>query len=104
MTIKEALKTLSENLTVSDGKLDLALINAGLNGTALYTPEDEQKVDMVYVTLLLTSITISELREDDVSIKYTADLKGIVSAIYRKWGLVDPFAIAKPKVKQVQIW
>ncbi|RZM10379.1 MAG: hypothetical protein EOO88_48230 [Pedobacter sp.] len=104
MTIKEALKTLSENLTVSDGKLDLALINAGLIGTTLYTPEDEQAIDMVYVTLLLTSITISELKEDDVSIKYTADLKGIVSAIYRKWVLVDPFAIAKPKVKQVQIW
>ena len=104
MTIKEALKTLSENLTVSDGKLHLALINAGLNGTTLYTPEDEQKVDMVYITLLLTSITISELKEDDVSIKYTADLKGIVSYIMRKWGLVDPFAIAKPKVTQRLIW
>lgn len=105
MTIKEALKTLSENLTVSDGKLDLSLVNAGLNGASLYVPATHEKVvDMVYITLLLFSISITELREDDVSIKYSNNIKDIVSAIYRKWGMPDPYAIAKPTVKQVQIF
>ncbi|RYF26560.1 MAG: hypothetical protein EOO42_01275 [Flavobacteriales bacterium] len=105
MTIKEALKTLSENLTVSDGKLDLALINANLNGATTYIPAThERELDMVYLTLLLTSITLAEVREDDVSIKYAADLRGIASAYYRKWKMIDPFAPLKPTVKQKLIW
>lgn len=105
MTIKEALKTLSENLTVSDGKLDLSLLNAGLDGATQYDPEAHEKViDMVYITLLLFSISIVELKEDDVSIKYSNNLKDIVSAMYRKWGMIDPFAPLKPTVKQVQIF
>lgn len=105
MTIKEALKTLSENLTVSDGKLDLSLVNAGLNGATTYDPATHEKVvDMVYVTLLLSSISITEFKEDDVSIKYSNNLKDIVSVIYRKWGMTDPFAPLKPTVKQKLIW
>lgn len=105
MTIKEALKTKSENLTVSDGKLDLVLIDASLDGTLSYNPNTNGKaVDLAYVTLLLESISISELREDDVSIKYTNNLIDIVSAIYRKYGMTDPFASAKPTVKQKVIW
>lgn len=105
MTIKEALKSKAENLTVSDGKLDLVLLEAGLDGTNEYSPlTNGKEVDMAYVTLLLTAIQVTEVREDDVSIKYANNLKSIVSSIYIKWGMLDPFASAKPTVKGVNLW
>ncbi|RZJ86763.1 MAG: hypothetical protein EOO20_17605 [Chryseobacterium sp.] len=105
MTIKEALTTKAENLSLSSAKIELALYEANLDGATQYNVDEYgMKLDLVYVTLLLESISVSEVREDDVSIKFTSDLRGIVSAIMRKWGLVDPFAIAKPKVTQRLIW
>lgn len=105
MTIKEALKAKSENLKVTDGKLDLVLLEASLDGAQTYDPIlNAKKLDMVYVTLLLESIAVLEQKEDDISIKYSSNYKDLVSAIYRKLDLRDPFAIAKPTVKQVQIW
>lgn len=105
MTIKEALKTKAENLSISDGKLDLVLLEASLNGSAEYDPNlNAKKLDMVYVTLLLESISVLELKEDDVSIKYSNNYKDLVSAIYRKWDLRDPFAVAKPTVTQRNLW
>lgn len=105
MTIKEALTTKTQNLSLTGGQIDLALLEGKLNGAASYNPEvDGKALDMVYITLLLESISVSEIREDDVSIKFTNANKGIVSAISRKWGLVDPFAPARPTVKQRFIW
>ncbi|WP_443945599.1 DUF6706 family protein [Pedobacter sp. AW1-32] len=105
MTLKEALKTKAENLSLSSAKIELALFEGNLEKDAGYDPKTMGKaIDLVYVKLLLESISVSEVREDDVSIKYTSDLKSIVSAIMRKWDLTDPFAIAKPKVTQKQIW
>ena len=105
MTIKEALTTKTRNLSLTGGQIDLALLEGNLNGADSYVPATDGKaLDMVYITLLLTSIAVSEVREDDVSIKFTTDNKGVVSAISRKWGLVDPFAPARPTVKQKQIW
>ncbi|RZM22527.1 MAG: hypothetical protein EOO88_29135 [Pedobacter sp.] len=105
MTIKEALTTKAENLSLSSAKVELALYEANFDGATEYNAELQgMQLDLVYVTLLLESISVSEVREDDVSIKFTSDLKGIVSAIMRKWGLVDPFAPARPTVKQKQIW
>ncbi|SMC53213.1 DUF6706 family protein [Pedobacter nyackensis] len=102
MTIKEALiDTIS--ITLPSGRIDKALIDAELNGASDYTKADEKAVDMVYAGLLLTTIHVTEIKEDDVSIKYTTDLKGIYSAIMRKWNLVDPFlvVVAKPIVRQI---
>lgn len=105
MTIKEALKTKSDNLTVSSGKLDLVLLEASLDGASKYNPvTDGKDLDMAYVTLLLETIQVTELKEDDVSIKYSNNLKDIVSAIYRRWGMIDPYAVLKPTVKQVNLW
>ncbi|RZM22429.1 MAG: hypothetical protein EOO88_29475 [Pedobacter sp.] len=105
MTIKEALTTKTQSLTLGAGELDLAILEAGLDGTTDYTPSiDGKAVDMVWSGLLLTTIQIVEEREDDVSIKYSSDLKSIYSALMRKWNLVDPFAPSKPTVKQVRPW
>jgi len=105
MTIKEALSTKTKPLSLSSEELDLALLEAGLIGTADYIPDTDGKaVDLVYAGLLLTSIHVTEQREDDVSIKLAADWKVIYSAIMRKWGMKDPFAVAEPKVRGVRIW
>lgn len=103
MTIKEALlDTVSFDIPV--GRIDKALIDAELNGAAVYTKADEKAVDLCAAGLLLTTIQVTELKEDDVSIKYATDLRGIYSAIMRKWGLTDPFATLKPTVTQKLFW
>jgi hypothetical protein len=107
MTIKEALATKTSNLGITPGQLDLAILEAGLDGSAAYDPAaDGKAVDMVWAGLLLSTIRVIEVKEDDLSIKYTSDLKGIYSAIMRKWGMDDPFALAvvKPTVKRVSLW
>lgn len=105
MTIKEALSTKTSPLSLADGVLDLAILEAELIGTAEYDPKTDGKaVDMVWAGLLLSTIQITEVREDDVAIKYSADLKGIYSWLMRKWGMDDPFAPSKPVVRQVLRW
>jgi hypothetical protein len=105
MTIKEALTTKTLTLSLADGVLDLAILEAELDGNATYDPKtDGMAVDMVWAGLLLTTIQVVEVKEDDVSIKYATDLRGLYSAIMRKWGLPDPFAVAKPTVTQVNFW
>lgn len=105
MTIKEALTTKTSTLRLSSAELDLALLEAGLDGASAYNPSTQaQEVDMVWAGLLLTTIQLVEVREDDVSVKYSTDLKAIYSAIMNKYGLPDPFAVAKPSVKQVNFW
>jgi len=102
MTIKEALTLKTKSLNITSEELDLAILEAGLDGTATYHPQtDGMKVDLVWAGFLLTTIQTVEVREDDVSIKYSTNLKGIYSAIMKKWGLPDPFAPAKPTVKQI---
>ena len=105
MTIKEALIIKAKSLSISSDEIDLALLEAGLDGSAVYNPAtDAKSVDLVYAGLLLTIIHVTEVREDDVSIKYSTDLKGIYSWLMRKWGLPDPFALVKPTVKQKLFW
>ncbi|AMR34138.1 hypothetical protein A0256_23150 [Mucilaginibacter sp. PAMC 26640] len=105
MTIKEALTTKTASLSISSAVLDLAIIEAGLIGISDYDPTDNGKaVDLVWAGLLLTTIQVTEQKEDDVSVKFSTDLKGIYSWIMRKWGLLDPFAPVKPTVRQVNFW
>ena len=104
MTIREALTIKVKMLKLSPEDLDLLLEESKLIGTATYDVDVNGKaVDLAYAGLLLTQIHVTEQKEDDVSIKYSTDLKGIYSAIMRKWGMLDPFAIivAKPKVTQI---
>ncbi|MEO6522242.1 MAG: DUF6706 family protein [Mucilaginibacter sp.] len=107
MTIKEALTTKTAALSLAPGVLDLEILEGGLIGTAEYNPTtDGMEVDLVWAGLLLTTIQVTELREDDISMKWSTDLRGIYSWIMRKWGLVDPFlvVIPKPTVKQIRFW
>jgi len=104
MTIKEALTIKVKKLALSSDDIDLLLEESKLIGSNTYDYDiDGKNVDLAYAGLLLTQIHVIEKKEDDVSIKFSTDMKGIYSAIMRKWGLVDPFliVIAKPKVTQI---
>lgn len=103
MTIKQALAIKVKKLSLSSEDLDLLLEESKLIGAADYNFDLNGKdIDLAYAGLLLETIHVSEKKEDDVTIKYSTDMKGIYSAIMRKWGLVDPFApvIKKPSVRQ----
>jgi len=107
MTIKEALTIKVKKLALSSEDIDLLLEESKLVGSNTYDVDtDGKNVDLAYAGLLLTQIHVIEQKEDDVSIKFSMDMKGIYSAIMRKWGLVDPFLIIldKPTVKQVNFW
>lgn len=104
MTIREALTIKVKKLSLSSEEIDLLLEESKLIGAADYNYDLNGKdVDLAYAGLLLETIHVSEKREDDVAIKYSTDMKGIYSAIMRKWGLIDPFAVIvkKPSVRQV---
>lgn len=105
MTIKEALlDTVSFDIPV--GRIDKALIDADLNGAAVYTKADEKAVDLCAAGLLLTTIRNKRVSEDDVTIEgpELSLLKMAYSALMRKWGLPDPFAAEKPTVKQISYY
>jgi hypothetical protein len=105
MTIKEALISII-NFQLPDPRIEKALIDAALDGTADYAKTDERAVDFCFAGLLFTLITSADVGEDDVSIKLPQRdvLLKIYSSIYTKWGVVDPLAIAKPTVKQIRFW
>jgi hypothetical protein len=109
MTIKEALniKLKKQKLILTDEELALVLEESKLIGTADYDYDLNGKgVDLAFAGLLLETVRVTEVREDDVSIKYSNDLKTLISWLYTKWGLPDPFAVVVPKpiVKQVNFW
>lgn len=107
MTIKEALTIKVKKLALSPEDIDLLLEESKLIGADTYDVDVNGKaVDLAYAGLLLTQIHVIEQKEDDVSIKFSTDMKGIYSAIMRKWGLPDPFAvvIAKATVTQRNFW
>lgn len=105
MTIKEAL-TSTINFSIPVTRIDKALIDAGLDGSAIYAKTDEKDIDLCFAGLLLTLITSADVTEDDVSIKLPNrdQLLKIYSAIYKKWGMKDPLAVAGPTVKQRLFW
>lgn len=109
MTIKEALtiKLKKQKLILTDQEMDLLLEESKLIGTDNYDFDlNGKNVDLAFAGLLLETVRVTEVKEDDVSIKYSNDLKTLISSIYKKWGLEDPFAvvISKPKVKGVRLW
>lgn len=107
MTIKEALSS-TVAFPLPNNRVDKALIDAELDGTSDYTKASEKAVDLAMAGLLLTLITSADETEDDVSTKLPNRdvLMKACSALYRKWGLPDPFAEVKPKptVRQISPW
>ncbi len=102
MTIKEALIS-TVNFLIPDNRVEKALIDAGLDGGAIYTQADEKAIDACMSGLLLTLITSADVTEDDVSIKLPSRdvLMAARKALIEKW---DPVVAEKPAVKRVRFW
>lgn len=103
MTIKGALTIKVKKLALSAEDIELLLEESKLTGSDVFDIDVNGKaVDLAYAGLLLTMIHVTEKKEDDVSIKFSTDMRGIYSAIMRKWGLPDPFEVIvkKPTVRQ----
>jgi hypothetical protein len=103
MTIKEAL-TSTVNFSIPQNRIEKALIDAALDGSADYAKANEQAVDMCMAGLLLTLITSADVTEDDVSIKLPSRdvLMKVRSSLIDKWAPV--VTEAKPTVKRVFLW
>jgi hypothetical protein len=103
MTIKEAL-TSTVNFSIPQNRIEKALIDAALDGSADYAKANEQAVDTCMAGLLLTLITSADVTEDDVSIKLPSRdvLMKVRTSLIDKWAPV--VTEAKPTVKRVFLW
>jgi hypothetical protein len=99
MTIKRALIS-TVNFTIPDDRIEKALIDADLDGNAIYDKTAEKAIDLCMAGLLLTLMTSADITEDDVSIKLPERkvLQGIVDHINIKWGLIK---VARATVKRI---
>jgi hypothetical protein len=104
MTIKEAL-TSTVNFSLPANRVEKALIDAELDGTATYAKTDEKAVDLAMAGLLLTLMTSADVTEDDVSIKLPSRdvLRSLRNDLIAKWP-DTPVVEKKPSVKQVNFW
>lgn len=105
MTIKEALIS-TVNFKLPDNRIEKSLIDAALNGEAIYSKESEKAVDLCMAGLLLTLATTADVQEDDVSIKLpTRDvLLSVRKSLLNKWEVSEEPVKPKPTVKQRLFW
>lgn len=89
MTIKEAL-TSTVSFSLPANRIEKALIDSELIGTADYAKTDEKAIDMCMAGLLLTLMTSADVTEDDVSVK----LPGREFIMKARQALIDKWAVA----------
>jgi hypothetical protein len=101
MTIKKALIS-TVNFTIPDDRIEKALIDADLDGNAIYDKTAEKAIDLCMAGLLLTLMTSADITEDDVSIKLPerSQLAKVRDALLDKWGLIK---VARPTVKRLYV-
>jgi len=105
MTNKEALISLID-FTLPEGKITKALIDSDIDGDAIYSSADERIIDLAMAGLLISYVSAKKITEGDWSIEMPsrADLISLISFLYRKHKLKDPYAPAKPSVRAVKAW
>lgn len=105
MTVRDALIS-TINFPLPENTIAKALIDAGLNGDAIYTRESAKAVGVCMAGLLFTLITTADQTEDDVSIRLPQRdvLMKVYSGICSTYGVPDAFSAVKPTVKQVRLW
>lgn len=101
MTIKKALIS-TVNFTIPDDRIEKALIDADLDGNAIYDKTAEKAIDLCMAGLLLTLMTSADITEDDVSIKLPerSQLNKVRDALLDKWGLIK---VARATVKRLYV-
>lgn len=105
LTIKEALIS-TVNFPIPEHRVEKALIDSELDGTAIYAKTDEKAIDLCMAGLLFTLLTSADITEGEWSQKLPS--RDVILKVYgyllQKWHEPNPLDLAKPTVKQVRIW
>lgn len=106
MTIREAFLGVIQ-FEVSDEIVDMAMIDADITGSEMYTKADRSVLEIAAIDVLMRLLIIKEEREGQLTI--TRDIEGIKAyALYlaKKNGLdeiVDELS-GTPKISSVTMW
>ncbi|MBS9774585.1 MAG: hypothetical protein KGV59_05445 [Tenacibaculum sp.] len=86
MTILEAIKSNPIFSDISDGCFEFVLSNRSIDGAVTYSNSDLKDVELATADLYQQLITLSELKEGQLSVKYNiAELEKRAIQIYRKY-------------------
>jgi hypothetical protein len=102
MTNLEALKA-KVNYPLKDQAFEVALIDRELSPSSEYSPSNKMAFELANADCLLVLVGSPNISEGGFSISLSdkASLRQMASAIYQKWGVVDP---SNPTAKFVQPW
>ena len=91
MTRKEALQSIIQ-FKVDDNTIDKVLLDRAVDGTADYSADDRQEIDLCLADLCLVLINRPEVSEGGFSIKYDkAALRATREETLRKYDLKDEY-------------
>ncbi|KEQ31189.1 hypothetical protein N180_02775 [Pedobacter antarcticus 4BY] len=90
LTIKEALTSLVD-FTIPRSRVLKALIDANLDGSAIYNKKDEMLVDLCMAELLLSLLPYKRITEGGYTVELPSpiDMRIVRSALLKKWGIVE---------------
>ena len=92
MTNLEAIKAIVQ-YPLDDTSFELALLNRDLTGSDAYSKSNLKGLELAKADCLVTIISSPDISESgyDISHSDKEQLKKIASALYRKWGVYDPY-------------
>jgi hypothetical protein len=90
LTIKEALTGIV-NFPIPESRVAKALIDAGLDGNAVYAKTEEKDIDLCMAGLLLTLASPKKVTEGGYSIEMpsASELRLLRKDLLLKWGIVE---------------
>ena len=101
-TIKEALIGMV-NFPIPDSRVEKALTDSELDGSAIYAKTDEKAVDLAMAGLLLTLATSGNVSEGGYKrdMPSADSLRSLRITILNKWGIKEDL---EPEVKEPTIY
>jgi hypothetical protein len=102
MTNREAL-TAALQVEFPDASIELALINSGLDGTAVYAQGNKGAVNLMALDLLRGLLTTPDITEGGMSIKY--DRNAVLKRVASLEVTTETIPVAAiPKVRSPRVW
>ncbi len=104
MTIREALLSVLDGITVSTTTIDKVLLDAGITGTTTYTSLLIETVDLAAIEVLKLGLLVKSISEGGYSITY--DTEGLLERLRllsAKYNLPVP-SVGQPKIRAVNYW
>lgn len=99
MTIKEAVNSFV-GIEVPENTTSLEIINAGLDGDAIYTGSLAIQVARVASNVLSVMLSLASLKEGDLTISYDREgIKARLLFLAKKYGFEDIVDEGKPVIR-----